>query len=166
MTARSIAGRFAKLLMVLEGKKDKLLGAMERRNEAAAGEELKFEKAARLRDEIDALASSTSRGDVDKDVQPEVFHIDPKKGLAGCERCLAWRKSPRTIEGVDIAHLGGEDTVASLVPFIDGLPFKPGYRRFKIRRSRASTISPRCARWCSPVSPAARRGGQRFPTSS
>ena len=40
---------------------------------------------------------------------------------------------PRTIEGVDIAHLGGSETVASLVQFIDGLPFKPGYRRFRIR---------------------------------
>jgi excinuclease ABC subunit C len=34
---------------------------------------------------------------------------------------------------VDIAHLGGDDTVASLVSFIDGLPFKPGYRRYRIR---------------------------------
>ncbi len=41
--------------------------------------------------------------------------------------------TPRTIEGMDIAHLGGQDTVASLVSFIDGLPFKPGYRRFKIK---------------------------------
>src|SRR5262249_10330177 len=28
---------------------------------------------------------------------------------------------------------GGADTVASLVAFLDGLPFKPGYRRFKIK---------------------------------
>jgi excinuclease ABC subunit C len=34
---------------------------------------------------------------------------------------------------VDIAHLGGGETVASLVQFIDGLPFKPGYKRYKIR---------------------------------
>ena len=40
---------------------------------------------------------------------------------------------PRRIEGVDIAHLGGNDTVASLVSFIDGLPFKPGYRRYRIK---------------------------------
>jgi excinuclease ABC subunit C len=37
------------------------------------------------------------------------------------------------IEGVDHAHLGGGETVASLVQFIDGLPFKPGYRRFRIK---------------------------------
>jgi excinuclease ABC subunit C len=34
---------------------------------------------------------------------------------------------------MDIAHLQGGETVASLVQFIDGLPFKPGYKRFKIR---------------------------------
>ena len=40
---------------------------------------------------------------------------------------------PRSIEGFDIAHLSGQDTVASLVSFLDGLPFKQGYRKFKIK---------------------------------
>jgi excinuclease ABC subunit C len=59
--------------------------------------------------------------------------MDPKKGLAGLQKVLKLPQQPRTIEGVDIAHLGGTETVASLVKFIDGLPFKPGYRRFRIR---------------------------------
>jgi excinuclease ABC subunit C len=42
-------------------------------------------------------------------------------------------KTPRVIEGVDIAHLGGSETVASLVQFLDGLPFKPGYKRYRIK---------------------------------
>jgi excinuclease ABC subunit C len=29
--------------------------------------------------------------------------------------------------------LGGTETVGSLVTFIDGLPFKPGYRRYRIK---------------------------------
>jgi excinuclease ABC subunit C len=62
-----------------------------------------------------------------------VFFIDPKKGLASLRKILKLSETPRTIEGVDIAHLGGGETVASLVQFIDGLPFKPGYRRYKIR---------------------------------
>ena len=33
---------------------------------------------------------------------------------------------------MDIAHLGGTAMVGSLVTFIDGLPFKPGYRRYQI----------------------------------
>jgi excinuclease ABC subunit C len=62
-----------------------------------------------------------------------VFYIDPKKGLAGLRKVLKLPKIPRTIEGIDIAHLGGGETVASLVQFIDGVPFKPGYKRYRIR---------------------------------
>ena len=40
---------------------------------------------------------------------------------------------PRTIDGVDIAHLGGNEMVGSLVTFVNGLPFKPGYRRYRIK---------------------------------
>src|SRR5262249_6728343 len=114
------------LRLVLEGKKDRLLAEMEKEM-LAASEAMRFEKAARLRDDIAALKNLGLRGDVEKDPQPEVFFIDPKRGVAGLRKVLGLEKAPRTIEGVDIAHLGGEDTVASLVQFIDGMPFKPGY---------------------------------------
>ncbi len=120
------------LRLVLEGKKSRLLLEMEREMEAAS-KALLFERAARLRDDIAALQSLGQRGDVTRDAQPEVFPIDPKKGLAGLRKVLGLAQTPRTIEGVDIAHLGGSDTVASLVNFIDGLPFKPGYRRYRIQ---------------------------------
>lgn len=119
------------LRLVLEGKKGKLLREMEASMQEASTL-LQFEKAARLRDEIAALKKLSLRGEVDKDVQPEVFQIEPKKGMVGLRKVLGLPKTPRTIEGVDIAHLAGEDKVASLVSFIDGLPFKPGYRRYKI----------------------------------
>ena len=98
-----------------------------------ASKELRFEDAARLRDEINLLENLENRGEIDTHAQPEVFYIDPKKGLNGLRKVLKLSETPRVIEGVDIAHLGGGETVASLVQFIDGLPFKPGYRRFKIR---------------------------------
>ncbi len=120
------------LRLVLEGKKARLLREMEREMEAAS-KALQFERAARLRDDRAALQSLGQRGDVTRDAQPEVFPIDPKKGLAGLRKVLGLAQTPRTIEGVDIAHLGGSDTVASLVNFIDGLPFKPGYRRYRIQ---------------------------------
>jgi excinuclease ABC subunit C len=120
------------LRLVLEGKKDRLLAEMERDMQEASTA-LLFEKAARLRDEIKALRNLGLRGEVDKDVQPQVFFIEPRKGLAGLRKVLGLAQTPRTIEGVDIAHLGGAETVASLVTFIDGLPFKPGYRRYRIR---------------------------------
>jgi excinuclease ABC subunit C len=119
-----------KLVFILEGKKDRLLARMEREM-LAASEALNFEKARRIRDEIAALQKLDMRGTGDE--QPEVFPIDPKKGLRGLQKALGLVKAPRTIEGMDIAHLSGQDTVASLVSFLDGLPFKPGYRRFKIK---------------------------------
>jgi excinuclease ABC subunit C len=120
------------LRLVMEGKKAKLIAEMEREMEEASAA-LRYEKAARLRDEIESLQNLGLRGDVKRDVQPEVFPIDPKKGLHGLRKLLGLSQLPRTIEGVDIAHLGGDDTVASLVNFIDGLPFKPNYRRYRIK---------------------------------
>ena len=79
------------------------------------------------------LETLDQRGELETHVQPEVFYVDPKKGMAGLQKVLKLKNPPRTIEGVDIAHLAGGETVASLVQFIDGLPFKPHYRRFKIR---------------------------------
>ena len=117
---------------MLEGKKARLLAEMARDMQEASAA-LLFEKAARLRDEIAALNNLSLRGEVDKDVQPEVFQIEPKKGMGGLRKILGLKEMPRTIEGVDIAHLGGGEMVASLVSFIDGLPFKPGYRRYRIK---------------------------------
>ena len=121
-----------RLQMFLDGNKKKLLGEM-RKQMAEASQGLKFEQAARLRDEIQMLETLDQRGELDPHVQPEVFYIDPKKGLAGLRKVLKLEEIPRTIEGVDIAHLGGGETVASLGQFIDGLPFKPGYRRYRIQ---------------------------------
>ncbi|RMF99450.1 MAG: excinuclease ABC subunit UvrC [Planctomycetota bacterium] len=121
-----------RLIRFLEGGKTQLLTELRREMKQAAAE-LRFEDAARIRDEIALLEKLDERGKLDEHVQPEVFHVDPKKGLEGLRRVLKLAETPRTIEGVDIAHLAGTETVASLVRFIDGLPFKPGYRRYRIR---------------------------------
>jgi excinuclease ABC subunit C len=120
------------LILLLEGKKDRLLRPMEKEMKEASDAML-FEKAARLRDEIQALKDLSLRGEVQRDMQPEVFVFEPKKGLAGLRKVLGLAQTPRTIEGVDIAHLAGDDMVASLVSFIDGMPFKNGYRRYRIK---------------------------------
>ena len=121
-----------RLRMFLDGKRGSLLKTM-RKEMGEASANLRYEEAARLRDEIHMLETLDERGELETHEQPEVFYIDPKKGVAGLQKVLNLDKPPRTIEGVDIAHLGGSETVASLVQFIDGLPFKPSYRRFRIR---------------------------------
>ncbi len=121
-----------RLVMFLEGKRDVVLKELEDEMKEAS-KALQFEKAARLRDELKALQNLNLRGDLAKHAQPEVFYQDPKKGLKGLQKVLHLESMPRTIHGVDIAHLGGSETVGSLVTFIDGLPFKPGYRRYRIK---------------------------------
>jgi excinuclease ABC subunit C len=121
-----------RLILFLDGKKDTLLGELRGEMEVAS-KSLKFEKAARIRDELKALENLNLRGNLAEHAQPEVFYIDPKKGLAGLKKIFHLPEIPRRIEGVDIAHLQGDETVASLVQFIDGLPFKNGYKRYKIR---------------------------------
>ncbi len=121
-----------RLQMFLEGNRTRLVKQLQDEM-LEASKKLEFEKAAKLRDEISMLERLDERGELETHAQPEVFYVDPKKGLAGLRKVLGLAETPRTIEGVDIAHLGGNDTVASLVQFLDGLPFKPGYRRFKIR---------------------------------
>jgi excinuclease ABC subunit C len=121
-----------RLQTFLEGGKKRLLKEMADEMQAAS-KALDFERAAVLRDEIQMLQRLEERGELETHAQPEVFYIDPQKGLAGLRKVLDLPEAPRIIEGVDIAHLGGGETVASLVQFIDGLPFKPGYRRYRIQ---------------------------------
>ncbi len=121
-----------RLQMILDGNKNRLLKRLEKEMVELA-QKRKFERAAQIRDEIQMLNSLDQRGELDTHAQPEVFYIDPKKGLAGLKKVFKLKTTPRTIEGIDIAHLGGQQTVASLVQFIDGLPNKHGYRRYKIQ---------------------------------
>jgi excinuclease ABC subunit C len=120
-----------RLQTFLEGGSERLIKQMNVEM-LEASSKLDFERAARLRDEIRLLENLGDRGDIDIHAQPEVFYVDPKKGIRALQRVLKMDREPRVIEGMDIAHLGGNDTVASLVQFLDGLPFKPGYRRYKI----------------------------------
>lgn len=99
------------LRLVLEGKKERLIRELTEEMKQASSQ-LLFEKAGRIRDEIKAINSLSLRGSVEKDVQPEVFPIDPRKGLIGLRKILGLKETPRSIEGIDIAHLSGQETAA------------------------------------------------------
>jgi excinuclease ABC subunit C len=53
--------------------------------------------------------------------------------LEGLKMDLGLSVVPRRIEGFDIAHLAGKDTIASMVRFTDGRPDRKLYRAFNIR---------------------------------
>jgi excinuclease ABC subunit C len=56
-----------------------------------------------------------------------------KQALADLQNVFRLKRPPRRIEGFDIAHLAGKQTVASLVTFLDGRPRRSGYRHYHIR---------------------------------
>jgi len=125
-------GDIRNLRRFLESKGRAVARELTARMEQAAAD-LDYETAARVRDQLQALRGLQKRGLVHEDLQPEAFYVDPAEGLARLAKDLDIDPPPRTIEGVDIAHLGGGETAGSVVCFIDGRPFKHSYRRYKVR---------------------------------
>ncbi len=121
-----------RLKKFMNSKRSVILRQMEKEMKEAA-EKREFMEAARLRDRIKSIQALSLSGDPHEHVQPEVFYIDPTRGLEKLADILDMESPPRSIEGIDIATLQGEETVGSLVCFIDGKPFKNGYKRFRIK---------------------------------
>ncbi|MCK4873908.1 MAG: UvrB/UvrC motif-containing protein [Phycisphaerales bacterium] len=123
-----------RFMRFVESKRSVMLREM-RRDMQAASEARDYEKAASLRDQIRAIEKLDDRSKRPGDWQPEVtdFHMDPAQGLESLRKTLGMDQPIRCIEGIDIAHLQGGETVGSKVCFIDGRPFKQAYRRYKIK---------------------------------
>lgn len=71
-----------------------------------------------------AAASATSRRNKDADAEAMLQKIADRLGLA---------RPPKRVECFDIAHIQGTETVASMVTFVDGVPARGLYRKFKVR---------------------------------
>jgi len=95
-----------------------------------------YEAAALYRDRIRLIERLDERGTVTENVQPEIFAPDPAEALVKLQQIFSRTEPIRIIEGFDIAHIFGAETVGALVRFIDGRPFKNGYRRYKIKTVR------------------------------
>ncbi|MEL7472637.1 MAG: UvrB/UvrC motif-containing protein [Planctomycetota bacterium] len=102
---------------------------------AEASKSLAFERAAALRDQIRAIERLDERATKSDGWQPEteLSYVDPIKGPKSLQRSLKLDEPIRCIEGIDIAHLAGGETVGAKVCFIDGKPFKDQYRRYRIK---------------------------------
>lgn len=125
---RQIAG----LLLFLSGKKRQLIASLEEEMKSAA-HAFQFELAAELRDCCQALERLNSSPILSEELVSSVPVIHPQEGLESLRRALKLSSPPRRIDGIDIAHLQGTEMVGSVVTFLDGLPFKDGYRRFRIK---------------------------------
>lgn len=123
------------LIKFLQSKRVTILRDLNKKM-AMASEAMDFEAAAMYRDRIRLIENLDRRGTVDGNLQPEVFASDPTEAVSRLQELLDSEQPIRIIEGFDIAHLAGGEMVGSMVQFIDGRPFKDGYRRFKIKTVR------------------------------
>ena len=122
------------LVAFLEGKRDHLLRDLARRMEQASRHQ-RFEEAARLRDQIQALSSVIIAKEKSLSAGP----------LEQLQAALKLPRLPRRIEAFDISNLFGAFAVGSMVVFGDGKPHKADYRRFKIETVRGISARGRSA---------------------
>ena len=121
-----------KLIRYLEGGREKLLKELEKtmKEEAAKGN---FELAAEARDQLFGLKAMKKKI-VFSD--KEFLDISSDQALKQLQNLLHLEEPPRRIEGYDISHQSGTNTVASMVAFINGASARSEYRKFKIRTSK------------------------------
>ncbi len=115
----------------LEGRTKELLKELNEEMGKCA-ETMNFEKAAKLRDLVDALAKTIRKTkrftrNWPKDDQLEDVAV---KALGDV---LAFNDLPQVIECFDVSHVSGTFVVASMVRFVNGRPDRRSYRRFKVR---------------------------------
>lgn len=134
VTLTAYGQQVERFVRFMGSKRSRMLGEL-RKEMAEASEKLEFERAAELRDQIAAIEKLEERSSRRDGWQPEteIGYVEPEKGMRSLQKTLGLDEPPRVIEGFDIAHLSGNETVASKVCFVDGRPFKSEYRRYKIK---------------------------------
>lgn len=86
-----------------------------------------------MRDQVDSLLTLNQHPGIDESLAPLNPQTEPDRGMEALRDELGLDDLPRRIEGIDIANLMGKEVVGSLVNFLDGQPFKEGYRRYRIK---------------------------------
>ncbi len=129
------AASIAALRRVLAGESSALRAEWEQAMTRASAA-LEYETAAALRDRIRALDSLKRMSRVGDYTDAPKLTTDPREAVEALGEELCEGEPPRIIEGLDIAHLQGSESVGSLVSFMDGLPYKAGYRRYRLEEVR------------------------------
>ena len=105
--------------------------------DAAAGLERILGERAGRRVRIAAPSRGPARGLLDlAAANAEIALREKSDAFAALEELrarLGLPALPVRIEGFDVSHTGGTESVASMVAFVNGRPDKSGYRRFKIK---------------------------------
>lgn len=119
-----------KLISYIKGNRVALSREIEQEMKSAANEQ-RFEDAARLRNRLRAMQELRQRvcfGD------REFLDISKDRALSDLATLFGLVDMPRRIEGYDISHQSGQDVVASMVVFTNGVSDRAEYRKFKMTR--------------------------------
>ncbi|MFH0797331.1 MAG: excinuclease ABC subunit UvrC [Candidatus Omnitrophota bacterium] len=114
------------MLAFFQGKNIAVINELRNEMEKSA-EELDFEKAALLRDEIEVLQR------VQRHPKALGKETPTQKTVLNLKKQMHLGKEPVRIEAYDISNLFGEEAVGSMVTFLAGEPYRKGYRRFRIK---------------------------------
>jgi len=130
VTAAEYRGRVEQACAFLEGKSREWLETLRTEMQAAAAAQ-EFERAAGLRDVVQALEETLARTRRFERAPP-LLQADEValELLAGALRLPG---PPEHMECFDISHISGTFVVASMVHFTAGRPDKDQYRRFQIK---------------------------------
>jgi len=118
-----------RLVAYIKGSQNKVISEIEKEM-LKASKSQSFEQAAYLRNKLLALRSLRAQvlfGD------KEALDLSKDHALADMMDLFKLSSAPRRIEGFDISHMSGTDTVASMVVFVNGVADKRNYRKFKMR---------------------------------
>lgn len=126
-----------RLVGFLSGGRLKVASELEKAMQQAAKLQ-DFETAALYRNKLYQLRSLQHKIHLQESSLESARH-DP--GLKAVQQLFGLKTIPQRIEGFDISHLGGTNVVASMVVFINGLPSRPNYRRFKIRLEQNNDVA-------------------------
>lgn len=118
------------VLGIIQGKKLKVLKELKNRMKKFAREK-EFEKAAKIRDQVFSLEKVLANAKIfGQNLSPKKDYLKTEKLLS---RIFKQRKFISRIEAYDISNIQGKTAAGSMVTFIDGLPAKKFYRKFKIK---------------------------------
>jgi excinuclease ABC subunit C len=118
----------SKLMQYLRGGRVTLTRQIEKDMKKAARAK-DFEQAATLRNRLQALQELSRQPLL---AERELADAAQDYALTELAQLLDLPKPPQRVEGFDISHLQGSDTVASMVVFKGGVPYKTAYRKFKM----------------------------------
>ena len=121
------------LVAVLQGKKQSVLKKLQKEM-AQASKNQQYEKAKELRDQIQDLEIVFSHARIFRPTDPDApVGVNWPAIEQYLQKILGTKKRISRVEAYDISNTQGKEATSSMPVFVNGVPAKDQYRKFKIR---------------------------------